>query len=103
MPINETQRTVGFMTASRYLIQCFEDKKKFPAADVAPVRHGRWLEQHGESYLVFPMKYDEDGLPVLQPYITYECSECGKVVSKQYPYCNCGAKMDGGNSDDNQI
>ena len=49
------------------------------------------------------MKYDEDGLPVLQPYITYECSECGKVVSKQYPYCNCGAKMDGGNSDDNQI
>ena len=25
------------MAASRYLIQCFEDKERFPAADVIPV------------------------------------------------------------------
>ena len=56
------------------------------AADVAPVRHGRWL-------------LDE------KRYVVY-CSECSKPVS-YYPnikdvreennYCpNCGAKMDGG-------
>ena len=31
------------MAASRYLIQCFGDKEKFPAADVTPVVHGKWV------------------------------------------------------------
>ena len=35
------------MAASRYLIQCFENKEKFPAADVAPVVHGKWI---GKKY-----------------------------------------------------
>ena len=57
---------------------------RFPAADVAPVRHGRWV-------------LDE------KRYVVY-CSECSEPVS-YYPnirdvreenhYCpNCGAKMD---------
>lgn len=63
-----------------------------PSADVAPVRHGRWIET----------SYDE-----------YTCSVCGKNVSDEIfyaigpedresasmgvaNYCpNCGAKMDG--------
>lgn len=54
---------------------------QFPAADVAPVRHGRW---------------DVDGVYVV-------CSVCNRLtlspIVKQLPtfkYCpNCGARMDG--------
>ena len=45
-----------------------------PAADVAPVRHGRW-KRYGKNL--------------------GECSECGEIVSVRNYYCpNCGAKMD---------
>lgn len=54
-----------------------------PAADVAPVVHGRWIEDH--DYL--------------------KCAECGVMVKWDFTFfdignwnfCpNCGAKMDGG-------
>ena len=61
-------------------------------ADVAPVRHGRWL--------LITAGYRNFG---------WCCSECGRSVSincdeelrqsmleKEYPFCHCGAKMDGG-------
>ena len=59
--------------------------KAIPAADVAPVRHGRWEKQSG----------------------LYSCSECGMTCPYDVQadvieywacnYCpNCGAKMDGG-------
>ena len=44
------------------------------AADVAPVRHGRW-KRYGKNL--------------------GECSECGEIVSVRNNYCpNCGAQMD---------
>ena len=59
--------------------------KAIPAADVAPVVHGRWL-------------------PIVSYNNTYKCSECGRLlvnitdglsmVAKHYPYCHCGAKME---------
>lgn len=52
-----------------------------PAADVAPVVHGRWT-----SFL------DGDHI-MLERY--YRCSRCGRVESRRQPYCHCGAKMDG--------
>ena len=56
-----------------------------PAADVAPVRHGRWVD---------------NGIP---DSILSGCSVCGFTCgSSSFFYCpNCGAKMDGddGNSD----
>ena len=53
---------------------------RFPAADVAPVRHGRWE---------WCKYYDGDSILV--------CSECGRVCHEEdAPYCYCGAKMDGG-------
>ena len=53
-----------------------------PAADVAPVRHGRWI-----------MHDDEFGL-------TCECSVCHIETMGDGNYCpNCGAKMDGGAED----
>lgn len=48
-----------------------------PAADVAPVVHGRWkLARYTEAPL-------------------YLCSECDKPEYKQHKFCpNCGARMD---------
>lgn len=53
-----------------------------PAADVAPVVHGRWI-----------MHDDEFGL-------TCECSVCHIETMGDGNYCpNCGAKMYGGDND----
>ena len=59
----------------------YADKiKSIPAADVSPVRHGRWE---------WCKDYDGDSILV--------CSECGRVCHEEdAPYCYCGAKMDGG-------
>lgn len=52
------------------------------AADVVPVRHGRWL---GSKHKIFSNTYD------------YVCSKCGcDYALAKYNYCpNCGAIMDG--------
>jgi hypothetical protein len=61
-----------------------------PAADVAPVVHGKWVGLEYDGYA--------DGCPV---YDVWECSECGEEVSGEdvpitHPYCHgCGARMDG--------
>ena len=57
-------------------VDCFQ-----PAADVAPVRHGHWVEK--EKYIFG---------------IMYDCSLCeNRILDTGHPwhYCpNCGAKMD---------
>lgn len=68
------------------LIGCLEDA---PAADVAPVRHGRWIS------------WEEAGNPVPSP-DRHECSVCHDAAQVLVnglellsDYCpNCGAKMD---------
>ena len=55
---------------------------ELPAADVAPVVHGRWISFLGGAHIM-PERY-------------YRCSRCGRVESRQEPYCHCGAKMNGG-------
>lgn len=68
--------------------------KRQPAADVEPVRHGRWIGLEYDGYA--------DGNPV---YNLWECSECGEEVRGEsvpetHLFCpNCGAKMDGGAED----
>lgn len=61
-----------------------EYAENLPAADVAPVVHGRW-----EQIKEWATK------------AKYRCSVCGreimsavKVNIEKYPYCHCGAKMD---------
>ena len=61
------------------------DVEDFPAADVAPVRHGRWLD-------ISDIDHDSK-----------LCSSCGigvtGLLAKRCNYCpNCGAKMDGGDT-----
>ena len=71
-----------------------EDIKNFPAADVAPVRYGKWNIRVSDERT-----------------LCLECSECGRKVDnfnlhrllifgeygeacQRYTYCHCGAKMD---------
>ena len=55
-----------------------------PAADVAPVRHGRWIIRRGPDWPDWP-----------EWAIRIVCSECGLVTGEKSKYCpNCGAKMD---------
>lgn len=63
---------------------CSELIRNIPAADVAPVRHGRWI----------------DAYPDIEPnpmFMYGICSECRfeQSISKYLNYCpNCGVKMD---------
>ena len=64
------------------------DIVELPTADVEEVKHGEWLEHEemfydGEFHSEYPMK-------------GYKCSLCGRILWNKEPYCNCGAKMDGG-------
>ena len=56
-----------------------------PAADVVPVVHGRWVTHY------------RSGTTVAEGYVS-TC--CDMWNNRKSPYCpNCGAKMDGGDSD----
>ena len=83
---------------------CTQEINGIPAADVAPVVHGRWFYKHrhrggiriyegkdemGETRRIsVDERYEID-----DPY----CSECGKLNESVWlNYCpHCGAKMDG--------
>ena len=60
-----------------------KDVDAIPAADVIPVRHGRWIEHEKYTFGVM-----------------YGCSICDNLIldnGHSWNYCpNCGAKMDGG-------
>ena len=78
-PYGQTDEPIPFET----LVSDLRDMK---AADVAPVVHGRWV-------------------PTKAPFMNEckDCSVCGyrTVWGHRYNYCpNCGAKMDGGDSDE---
>lgn len=59
---------------------------KIPAADVAPVRHGRWVEKEKYTFGIM-----------------YDCSLCENRIldnGHTWNYCpNCGCRMDGGDDE----
>lgn len=76
-----------------------------PAADVAPVVHGRWIYKHRHrggfrTYEVCDELGEKHSVRVDERYETDEpyCPECGKWNESVWlNYCpNCGVKMDGG-------
>lgn len=72
-----------------------EDFYSIPAADVAPVVHGLW-EREPSSY----WRWTPSGA-VAVTRTTYRCGLCGRGTAVKSNYCpNCGAKMDGGESDE---
>lgn len=62
------------------------------AADVVPVVHGQWIEEFRSQ--ISPDGYFYWNTPQKKIYV---CSICGREEVKKEPYCNCGARMDGGN------
>lgn len=64
-----------------------------PAADVAPVVHGRWeLQRKGNWINVFVCSVCGRG-ETIEESVLYNSQ---LKMPKKYPYCHCGAKMDGG-------
>lgn len=71
-----------------------ETISNFPAADVAPVRHGRWEETD-----LVELEDGGNGL-VRTPNAALRCSNCRNCFNTKLlwkdAYCpNCGARMDG--------
>lgn len=58
-------------------------------ADYAEVKHGEWLP----DYETFVDEWERESEPIQTGWV---CSLCGRQAFNQEPYCNCGAKMDGG-------
>lgn len=85
--INSKRRPENSVAQNRLLALAVRDVFKIPAADAAPVRHGKW------------MKTIDNGCEM------YRCDQCGSRVLKElYEYENpncycyhCGAWMEGGN------
>ena len=76
---------------------------KIPSADVAPVRHGRWIMKHrhrgGFHRYTGIDDIGEQHTITVDERVEYDdryCSECGKQSADNFlNYCpNCGAKMD---------
>ena len=61
---------------------------QFPVADVAPVRHGRWVQ------VIVHVEFEDGFVDRVEEY----CSACHEPNERRCTYfCpNCGAKMDGG-------
>ena len=78
-------------------IEILADKEKLHAADVAPVVHGKWIPHSEKS---------REYIGTVLVHVMYDywlCDTCGYRVENgqpMYNFCpNCGAKMDGGESD----
>lgn len=62
----------------RALTNSIQDILAVKAADVQPIKHGKWLSRCEGDIYDFS-----------------ECSECGNIESCETPYCaQCGARMD---------
>lgn len=68
-----------------------EEVAEIPAEDVAPIKHGKWLED-GEDDMI-----GENSATCSECKDVYCCGDVDfKTFAKFYKYCpNCGAKMDG--------
>lgn len=70
--------------------------RDIPAADVAPVRHGRWIRYKDIHENV--VKYI---CPFCADYTAFREDPGKYTVRENYIYCRkCGAKMDGGDDDE---
>lgn len=82
MAMFEMAYTMETETDAAVVLRMIDDA---PAADVVPVVHGVWGRVNK-----------------IDPISGYRCSKCRRIVGFDLtPYCpNCGAKMDGGDSNE---
>lgn len=90
MELNKTYDNMNALGAHFYcgFMNAVHRIKDFPAADVAPVRHAKWVDNHCTACGIMPMG-DEmwKNLDFDPP-----------LFERFMDYCpSCGAKMDGGN------
>lgn len=84
MAMLEMAYTMETETDAAVVLRMIDDA---PAADVAPVVHGRWNGWHGDK-MVAADEY--------RHYHYYSCNKCGIKSAVASNYCpSCGAKMDG--------
>lgn len=97
MAMFEMAYTMETETDAAVVLRMIDDA---PAADVAPVVHGRWIPSESDFD-------DDDTLFDVEEWCDWQCSACREDICYEDPmpprllpkYCpNCGAKMDGGNS-----
>lgn len=90
-------------TARGYCPCAYDEIKRIPAADVAEVRHGRWIKKHrhrgGFRRVTGVDDMGETHTVTVDERVEYDdlyCSKCGKQSADNcLNYCpNCGAKMD---------
>ena len=84
----EREAALNCLKIARGYCPCaYKEISDLPAADVAPVRHGRW-EKAVESQLdTHTGEYWEE--------YYYNCLECDYASEWKSPYCpNCGCRMD---------
>lgn len=91
--VQEMLENAQIISNGEYYGYCTEDVRlnSISTADVADIRHGRWIPKINHTYI--PVEYDENEIPVLHEYISYRCSLCGREETKEEPYCHCGARM----------
>lgn len=87
------------LTDTEYDVIC-NQIDQIPASDVAPVVHGRWED-------VDWCEMDEYGKLKKTSNTALRCTNCKNCFEKRAlwkeNYCpNCGAKMDGGDADENR-
>ena len=87
-------KTNAYIEAVEAWNRIARDISELPAADVAEVVHGQWFVSKIRSIeTVFYCSECMRTVTVGNDFF----GEAPKSVSAAYPYCHCGAKMDGGN------
>ena len=91
--VERLTRNLNACNPGKFYEMCYQDAINtviaFPAADVAPVRHGRWDKSVESKLDTHTGEYWEEEY--------YNCLECDYTSDWKSPYCpNCGARMDGG-------
>lgn len=87
----EIKKSRTLLKEAVYLDRVMTVLETIPAADVAPVVHGRW------KGWITPAFYglDDFGDPIYRDAIFYRCSICGRKSAIKENFCpNCGAKLD---------
>ena len=86
LSVEECHHKIAQQRIDRYLVE------NIPAADVRPVRRGKWVPDYDYA------EYDFDGCTPLQEprklQDGWQCSLCGGYMSSETNFCpNCGADM----------
>lgn len=82
---------IGTDIAPFTLSMVFRHIRNAPPADVAEVKHGKWIGWHGDKLVGI----DDNGDDMYRHYHYNTCSECGRGNAIKSAYCpHCGAKMD---------